>query len=223
MTTIAPLWSGYPTCSGFLPVYSRSPAPARAVSHPKRRPKHRGAMRRTRARPVNRVSTVTAKPVAVKPTAIAAAKRRASKERAAAENAPRAAAASATTRPPAPPTTEAASEAFVSSSLVRATASGAPAPAERSAPGIPTAQRGFASTALARPVAARPTKTVRRALATSGCVSTTSAVRASRAPRVAPACRGCACHKPPHPIDRKGLGGRASLGRSTHLVSSPRG
>jgi hypothetical protein len=202
LTTIAPPWSGYPTCSGFTPVYSRSPAPRRAVNRPKRRASQRGAIPRTLARPVNRVSMVIARPAAVRPTAIAEVKQRASKAHAQVANAKRAAAAWVTTRRLAPPTIAAASEASASSFPVRATGSGAPGRAERNALGIPTARRGSASTALARPVAARPTRTARRALATSGCVSTTSAAQANRAPRAARACKGCAFPKPLHRSDR---------------------
>lgn len=216
MTTIAPPWSGYPTCSGFTPVYSPSPAPTRAVSHQKRRPKQRGAIRRIPARPVNRVSTVTAKPGAVPPTAIAAVKQLASKAHAAAVNARRAAAASVTTKPQALPTTEAASGVSVSSSRARAMASGVPGLVEKSALGTPTAVRGSASMEPAPRGAARPTRIARRGPVTWGSVSTTSAAPASHAPRVEPACRGCACRRPRHPTDRQApLGGSASLGRTT--------
>lgn len=202
MSTIAPLWSGYPTCSGFTPVCSPSPAPARAVSL-NRRASQRGAIRATHARPANRASTGTAKRVAAPPTATAGGKRRASKARARAANAKRAAVASATTRPPAPPTIAAASEGSVSTFLVLATANVAPGPGARNARGTRTADRGACvSTARAPPVVARPTKIARLVFATWVSVSITNAARVSHAPKGARAFRGSASRKRPHPSDR---------------------
>ena len=207
MSTIAPPWSGYPTRSGFTPACSPSPSPAptRAVSHPKRRARPRDATRPTLAPPDNLASTANAKQAAVRPTVIAAAAQPVSKARAAAANARQAAVASVTTIRPARPTIAAAWEACASGSPVRATAIAALGPAERSATGTRTARRASASTARARPGAARPIKTARRASAASASAWIANATRTSRARRGEPVCRGCASlrRRPRRPRHRR--------------------
>jgi hypothetical protein len=222
LTTIAPPWSGYPTCSGFTPVFSPSPAPTRAVSQPKRRARRRGAIRAIPARPANHASTAIAKRVDAPPMAIAAERRHVSRALALLANAKRAAAASVTTRPPAPPTIGAASAASASPCPVRATGTDVPGQGEKSARGTPIALRIFASTAPAPPGDARRTKTARRISVTSGSVSLTSAARASRAPRVARAYRGSAFLNPPRPTDRPRAGDSNALNANLpHRRESP--